>query len=705
MLSLRSFLTRARSVTTRTYYTVKCRISSLPWRIQRRRRVVKEVARIYRTKLRQKHKRTKHTIYSWSSRRKRSVHAALNPKTPGLPSPVPHLQVSNDPPDEEEAKMVCEAIERTEARLKSHKKDLWLQSYWASAGAPKPTPQPIIAHLEENLSCLESIRSSIRRFPAELLRDMFVFGLYPRPHAPEIHTPDDLVDWPWTVSQVCQRWRNVALSMPELWCYLPTFRIERIQFSGDIRRQQAMLQLMILRSQDRGLHLAVKGYISGKKPPRNPTINLLVQHAERWETASMRLSGAQLNVFRGIKGRLPRLTRLRLSVWHSMASAINMDRDMFSIAPKLQEVSSNSHYTAAPRFPQAQLVRCSLRCCSSESQMRALFSSANILRELQLESSRIPVLSTSITLPKLERFCFSINSYDDVGGLHNLITPALEECYVDGSHGDILTALLALFGRSSQTIFQKHPLKKLAFSRDTSSLITSQSATFISILELTSGIQSLECPLPSLDTLFRLTQVDSTDILVPSMKCCRFLLSSTLTREFSSAVNALAASRCEIGNDDLGFEGSFTSTFVQPLEYLTLQAIFPSPPYDDDLSECQHHLEELWEQQSPRVTRRDNTQSLTSTLDAMEDTDQPEEKPRDEATLLRTLRDLIDSALPGETRYETLPISEIPFSKLHISRQQATALISHLTSCREARISIQSLAVFLHITPCTSMIR
>ncbi|KAJ7123456.1 hypothetical protein C8R44DRAFT_620673, partial [Mycena epipterygia] len=69
--------------------------------------------------------------------------------------------------------------------------------------------------LEEHLAHHERIVFSINRFPPEILSLIFLFTL---PSHEDILGED--IPWlagPWLVSQVCSRWRDVALSFPSLW--------------------------------------------------------------------------------------------------------------------------------------------------------------------------------------------------------------------------------------------------------------------------------------------------------------------------------------------------------------------------------------------------------------------------------------------------------------------------------------------------------
>ncbi|TEB28436.1 hypothetical protein FA13DRAFT_1633098, partial [Coprinellus micaceus] len=129
--------------------------------------------------------------------------APTPPRILHLESLTPHLLNSNQAPTEVEARSIRQAIAQAESQL----------SECDSEGQDTPSPgltSQRAAYLEF-IEAHKRILSPYRRLPPELLREIFHFLL---PQDPQTILPTQY----WTAtSQVCKQWREVALTIPELW--------------------------------------------------------------------------------------------------------------------------------------------------------------------------------------------------------------------------------------------------------------------------------------------------------------------------------------------------------------------------------------------------------------------------------------------------------------------------------------------------------
>ncbi|PPR02689.1 hypothetical protein CVT24_002111 [Panaeolus cyanescens] len=595
-------------------------------------------------------------LYGRLHRRFRKVNHAIKSSSEGVDGqrqprkaaaqshPVPYLSISNHPPDDEELRLIRNAVKTAESQLKLRREEFSsLQNMLPAAAPNELRPPSEIAQLEEHISRLVSITSPLRRLPPELLRVIFAFGMFPRPSMPELHYPDYAFAWPWTVSHVCKRWRDVTLSMPSLWCFLPPFDIMGVEGSRrKLYRYRNLLKLMIKRSQDRGLHIAVTGYTTDVLKRNNCIYDLYVQHAEKWESAAFHISPAQLYRFKNIQGRIPNLRSL--SIWLSPSAVpVKLGHDIFSIAPNLVEV-----HVYAPNFY--------LQFPKSHIQLLAFQSSGFTTHVTPTITSNFAYLHTLILREQ------------DIRGLNDLVAPSLEECYLGGAHRGILRAILMLFQRATESSLVDHPLKRLAISEEVNGCIDSEPATFISILKLVPGLWSLDCPVPPVEILSMLAQTDSVNSLVPSLRCLQLTAQCTMTSPVACGINAVITSRCEMDTDSHS-----ASPFITQVQYFVIKAGSLSSTRVDRLTSCQLMLEQAWK-------RLPTTTPFDSILDHL--------------SILKTLKELVSGALPGDTLNCWDAVSDNSHSNLHISSSQSAALCAHLAKCREAHIDPQSIAVW-----------
>ena len=103
---------------------------------------------------------------------------------------------------------------------------------------------------ERALSILQSAVSIVRRLPDDILRLIFSFVVEAVPD----HRRLDTNRGAWTLSQVCTRWRSIALSMPSLWSTI------MIEGSFLNRRTLRTLNNSLSRTCTAGLSIHVKSY-------------------------------------------------------------------------------------------------------------------------------------------------------------------------------------------------------------------------------------------------------------------------------------------------------------------------------------------------------------------------------------------------------------------------------------------------------------
>jgi hypothetical protein len=71
--------------------------------------------------------------------------------------------------------------------------------------------------LQEPLDEHAGLLSTMRTLPRDILSGIFIAGLSGRPEV-----VFELSSWPYTISEVCPRWRKVARATPALWSSMDT---------------------------------------------------------------------------------------------------------------------------------------------------------------------------------------------------------------------------------------------------------------------------------------------------------------------------------------------------------------------------------------------------------------------------------------------------------------------------------------------------
>ncbi|KAK7058571.1 hypothetical protein VNI00_002207 [Paramarasmius palmivorus] len=163
---------------------------------------------------------------------------------------------------------------------------------------------------------------------------------------------------PWTLSQVCHRWRDIALSCTSLWS-----RIALVCGSGGFVRTGPGLNQLILQLQRSGncpLAVYIQSFrlplypvdnplVLGPHPhPLSPLLISLSTHSNRWETLHISISSCldfQLvhKLITMVKGNIPVLSHLSLHIRCSVPTFVPSGQplviDGFAFAPKLRTFS------------------------------------------------------------------------------------------------------------------------------------------------------------------------------------------------------------------------------------------------------------------------------------------------------------------------------------------------------------------------------
>ncbi|KAJ7081822.1 hypothetical protein B0H15DRAFT_446969 [Mycena belliarum] len=274
----------------------------------------------------------------------------------------------------------------------------------------------------------------VRKLPNEILAEVFFHCGDPR--------SGDLENW--AMSQVCWRWRTVALSTPRRWTNIAIHPWSRIYTSD--RRLLLLLSLQIERSGPLPLILRYEGHMQFPRDTRRSILDLFLSAAHRWQDVSLDMTYANFQRLSDFTGGFPSLTRLAILNGENLGIPIG---SVFSNCPRLHCVQLLSF----PRLdmlelPWAQLNTCTLEV-SAHDVSRILQKTPGI-ETIFLRRGRqltdVAMLTPSCSLQSLKSL--SMISYDDSETILAILTaPALRRLIIVGNSGRT-TPLVGFLDRS-----------------------------------------------------------------------------------------------------------------------------------------------------------------------------------------------------------------------------------------------------------------
>ncbi|KAF9014371.1 hypothetical protein BDZ89DRAFT_1076706 [Hymenopellis radicata] len=176
----------------------------------------------------------------------------------------------------------------------------------------------VITSMEEERERLKNVQkrysnlvSLHRTLPLEILSEVFLCTL-PGDFIPNAFDASEPI---WQLSHVCQRWRNVALSLRSFWSTMFLRFPDAAQNEANVQRLETVIQ----RSRQGPLNVYLISCHS-PKPCSNPSIlkrivNIVLAESYRWRALHLTDDPGRLNMlYAPLHNRLPRLESLALYV-------------------------------------------------------------------------------------------------------------------------------------------------------------------------------------------------------------------------------------------------------------------------------------------------------------------------------------------------------------------------------------------------------
>lgn len=312
----------------------------------------------------------------------------------------------------------------------------------------------------EQLMLRRSVLSPIRRLPAEILGEIFLFAaegcsmIWPRPNG----TKADEDSMPWLLGKICSFWRSVALSLPKLWVeiHLTVKFCPSEDETRSLRRLKAMqdfLQACLARS---GAELLTFS-LDARGPRENilPVLLALVAHSERWQHVSLDIEqfSSYHADFASARNRVCKLRSLHVGTTSMEDTPATVPLDAFENTPSLTKVSISGivHPFHVLRISWARVIHFTSKSSTfREGEFTQIMRQTANLVSFSSEGERILEVASSqpILLPHLEKLSV-VNKGSYISKTCQFLTaPNLRELHVYAITPFIAEQTLAMLARS-----------------------------------------------------------------------------------------------------------------------------------------------------------------------------------------------------------------------------------------------------------------
>ncbi|KAJ7921737.1 hypothetical protein B0H13DRAFT_2414083 [Mycena leptocephala] len=313
-----------------------------------------------------------------------------------------------------------------------------------------------ISHLERSLSALreektlaqerlDSYKYPVLELPNEIVSDVFMHFLPPYPLFPPLI---GLLS-PTLLTQICRRWREIALGTPALWRAISSYH-ESIHIPYDL----------VIHAFDTWLNRSGCCPVSLRLDANDSQIDvaeflaILVPHRARWENLDLHLSLSHLPI---LDGPMPLLCSLDLRL--SDSSAHVTEAVSFREMPLLRTVVLSDDVVLSVILPWAQLTSLTLLCVYPYECVPILRQTSSLIRCKLLLCCEFDELRPDIALPCLESLTLELADPGAVTDfLETFIVPALHSLEIpeDFLYVNPIESLAAFISKSGCKLEEVH---------------------------------------------------------------------------------------------------------------------------------------------------------------------------------------------------------------------------------------------------------
>ncbi|KAF9523376.1 hypothetical protein CPB83DRAFT_898856 [Crepidotus variabilis] len=468
------------------------------------------------------------------ARRQRAADTTLDqffhqvmPNQPSLPlpeSPVPQFLRSNEAPNDSQSDFIRKSIVMARrAKSQMEEQRLVVLNEPSAHSSLLAAINHRISRAESYIYQHESILSSVRRLPFEILLEIFHHCVVPTSWSTAFdkhaHAP------PWYLGQICTSWRMAALAAPALWTTVLSPSIMSTYHT--ISKQLKALEEQLRRSGASRLSISIE---AGNTLWSNQSaiVDALVRHSEKWGTLNFKAGIKGLVFLRGVKNRIPLLTTLKIWTLGREPSVSGMNFTMFEQAPLLQSISLHGLGTSEIVLPFRQIVDYREGIIGSSNSLsitpNARSSAVAFTNLTTLYTFRL-LLSAPLLLSKLTQLVVICRT-PHPPNVRYLVLPSIESIRIS-THVHILDQMIQVMSRSRDARQDGCcPLKRLFYRVKTSD---EPEGLITQLLQKTPHLTSLDIPLPPKFDVERIAvgRLSKTLTLLPQLQSCRFHISGS----------------------------------------------------------------------------------------------------------------------------------------------------------------------------------
>ncbi|KAF9024322.1 hypothetical protein BDZ89DRAFT_1136094 [Hymenopellis radicata] len=163
----------------------------------------------------------------------------------------------------------------------------------------------------------------------------------------------------WQLSHVCQKWRNIALSLRSFWSTMNLCFPEAAQHEGDVQRLEAVIQRS--RQELLDVSLSYDSDLSDGQTPSSDIINRMLEivltESYRWRELHLSdCDGSLIMLYAALHHRLPHLESLSLY----FAQINPTERSVFKDCPRLTKLTLGGGTPLVVDFPWDQITELDL---------------------------------------------------------------------------------------------------------------------------------------------------------------------------------------------------------------------------------------------------------------------------------------------------------------------------------------------------------
>ncbi|KAJ7659266.1 hypothetical protein DFH06DRAFT_1472655 [Mycena polygramma] len=259
---------------------------------------------------------------------------------------------------------------------------------------------------------LDSYKYPVLTLPSELVSEILIHFLPTYPSRPPLRGHLS----PTLLTQICSKWRQIALATPTLW--------RAMELSGTLDNVRDLPQIQVWFSRSGCCPLSIEIQTTYPRPDLSQVISALLTYRARWEHVDIEVSSMPETD----GGQMPLLRHLCLSLVDSPTSSIVA----FSDAPMLRTAVLNYRAAQNIMLPWAQLTSLTLNQmfpCEWEPILQQTTNLVYCTLDVPWDAEGEPGPDLDIRLPYLESFTLTVD-HDMDGCLDSFILPALRRLEV-----------------------------------------------------------------------------------------------------------------------------------------------------------------------------------------------------------------------------------------------------------------------------------